>query len=728
MKISVILKRPITAILAAAIVWQSLSGMTFAEAADAPAVEDIIFYQSTDLETQDAFLAAQEPETASGVTQEMCTAAYWYDKNQGSGIAAESPLITADEIGKLNDEMLAAPGANMNDLEKLDSPFNADKLRLELVSGINAPNKKEIYVDQKLLEDRDAWYKNLSNAVYATGYTDESRDDQYAVAIRRTTIRSIPSSAYVGWSATDSDDETVSSALNINEPFVIRQKADVDGTTYYWGYANNCTGWVAASDLAICADKAEWLDSFKVDPGKNDFIVVTQNQIRLEPSVYAPELSEVKLTFGTILKLVPDDKRPAKIVERGTWNNHVVYLPTRNTEGRYVKRIALISQHYDVSIGFSELTQANLLRIAFGNLGDRYGWGGMLDSMDCSLYTRNVYRCFGLEIPRNTTWQQTIPDRKIDLSEKSEDEKLAALSRMPAGTLLYFPGHTMIYIGTAPSDSGERTPKDMAFVISDTGSLSDSTGELDVRSMYSVIVNPLSVRRRSGNTWLHDITAAVLPISKELSDFVRQNTDAPAPSPSIKRVPAGEGQTYGSSKDTLPLETFLGTTKNTYISFSQVDESGVEKLMVTAVKGTKITTKSPVETVLCDNATASVKIGKTGKLAKLTLKKSGDVTFNMADGKSYTVSFTVETPKARTKKVKDMIKESAKDDGTGVLSLDVSELFGTQIDSGTLIILSQKKKNSTLDGNVLTLDTRIKNSIKIRYKYLDKKYTMTINI
>ena len=43
-------------------------------------------------------------------------------------------------------------------------------------------------------------------------------------------------------------------------------------------------------------------------PEKEDFLVVTQNQITLEPSVSNPELSEVKLTFATVLKLVPEER------------------------------------------------------------------------------------------------------------------------------------------------------------------------------------------------------------------------------------------------------------------------------------------------------------------------------------------------------------------------------------------------------------------------------------
>jgi hypothetical protein len=662
-------------------------------------------------------------QTAEGVTEEMCDFGYWNDKTKSSGIGPDEVLITMEEIKTLNNEILAAKEANMYDIENLDDTYNADKLRENLVSGTTT-EKTQIYADHVPVVP-GAYYKQVADAIEATGYRGVSRQNQYAVAVKRTTINNIPVKAYIGYSVNDSDDEKASAALLVGEPFVIRQKATVFGDDFYWGYSDNCTGWVSAGDLAVCKDKSEWLDAWKTDTVGNDFIVVTQNQIILEPSVSTPELSQVKLTFATILKSVPEDKIPVSIAERGPWNNHAVYLPVRDENGNYVKKIALISQHYEVSRGFLKMTQAELLRVAFNNLGDRYGWGGMLDSMDCSCFTRNVYRCFGLQLPRNTTWQQAIPGRKIDLSGMSDADKLAAMSKMPAGTLFYLPGHTMIYTGTS-----QMNGQDMAYVISDSGSLSDTSGDLEVRSMYSVILNPLSVRRRNGTTWLSNITAAVLPISAGTCDFVRSSIEGMEPSKpvSINRVPAAEGQTYASSEDTLSLETFLGTSQNIFISFFNVEGSGVTELKATVIKGSKVTTKAPVRAVSYAKGAASWTRNKSTHLATVTLKKSGKVTFEMEDGKFYDVYFTVESPKARTKAVNDLLR-AAKGEPSDRAVLSLQDLFGTRIDSGSLKITSIKKEgNASVFRNELMVNPKVKNTIKVSYKYLNKKYSITITV
>ncbi|MCR4762009.1 MAG: C40 family peptidase [Lachnospiraceae bacterium] len=663
-------------------------------------------------------------ETAEGVKPEMCVASYWYDKTAGSRIAADQVLLEKTQIRPLNEAILHADGANMHDLMNLESGYQADALRTQLAEGLEIPTRK-IYVNGELLEDNAAYYGKLRAAITDTGLTGEHAENRYAVAVRRTILSSIPTSDYIGYSPTDADDEKVSSAINVNDPFVIRQQATVDGKIYYWGYSDACPGWVAADDLAVCVNKEEWLAAWRVDPEKEDFLVVTQNQITLEPSVSNPELSEVKLTFATVLKLVPEEVRLGVIGERGPWNNYMVYLPTRDADGHYVRRCALISQHYEVSLGFLQMTQKELLRVAFNNLGDRYGWGGMLDAMDCSLLTRNVYRCFGLSLPRNTNWQQTVPERKLDLSGMTDEEKLSVLRRMPAGTLLYFPGHTMIYTGTADYDTGEGTPVQMAYVISDTGRLSDSTGELAVRSMYSVILNPLNVRRAAGTTWLANLTAAVMPVSSECLEQIHKNLEEEGGEEPPVRVPAAEGQTYASSCDTLPLETFLGDRKNLYISFGHVADAEVKSLDVTALKGSRITTKVPVRKILCDSGVASVKINGKTFLGMITLKRSGTVAYEMESGERYEVHFTVETPKAQKPYVKQRLSASGVED---TVRFSVRELFGTRLDGGELRIVNQRAQGSQIEGNELILNRRIKNTVRISYRYLDCSCAMTITV
>ena len=434
---------------------------------------------------------------ASGVTPQMCSSSYWREK---LGKDADRVLMSVAEIDELNAKMLAKPETNMHDLENMPETYETYPVERSVPEGA-------FFVDGRQI-DNNEYFGRMIKAMKETGYSGKMQT-QYAVITKRADMKEWPTDDIVGYSANDTDDELQGTSMNVNEPFVIYQKCEIDGKMYYNGYSTNCTGWIPADCAAVCASKQEWLEAWKVDTAAKDFIVITQDRITLEPSMYVPEISEVKLMLGTILKLVPEDDMPQTVAERGTWNNYVVYLPTRDADGKYVRQYALISQHYDISTGFLPLTQGNVLDTAFNCLGSRYGWGGMLDSMDCSMYTRQIYRCFGLEIPRNTTWQTQIPDHVTDISQMTDAEKLAYFETIPAGSLLMFRGHITVYIG---SENGK------AYVISDTGSLSDSTGELKVIGQMSVIVNPLDVRRGNGTTWLKNMIYAVTFGQSETKD------------------------------------------------------------------------------------------------------------------------------------------------------------------------------------------------------------------
>ncbi len=437
--------------------------------------------------------AAEVVDTATGVTTQMCTASYWKTADM---YQTDEVLMDAEQIKAVNQAAVDTAGTYVYDLEQIPEVTDASQTRTSLAN--NSIPTRSLYINGELI-DNTTYFTNINNAILDTAYSDTEHEIEYAVAVTTVDMKSIPADDVIGYSTDDPDDEYALASLVINEPFVIKQMCVVDGKKWYWGYSTNCSGWVRAEDLAVCASKEEWTDAWKVSLEGDDFIVVTQDKITLEPSIICDYSSEVKLTLGSILKLVAD--KPENIGERGTWNNYVVYIPTRDADGNYMKKLALISQHYSVSVGFLPLTQGNLLDIAFSCLGNRYGWGGMLQSFDCSLYTRTIYRCFGFELPRNTTWQQLIPNTKVDLSQMTDEEKEKYIETLPVGSLLYFTGHTMMYVGTVDG---------VNYVISALGVASDSVGELNLQDWYSVTINPLTVRRGNGRTWLNNLTAAVV--------------------------------------------------------------------------------------------------------------------------------------------------------------------------------------------------------------------------
>lgn len=436
---------------------------------------------------------------AGNVSSEMCQASYWIGKSENP----DKVLLSESDIAALNQKILRTDGAHMQDLANMDASFNSISLRDSLANA-STPNKCS-FVNGVEMEDKEGYYEAMRQNIRGAE-ASEHDTVRYALCVRRANHKSWPTDDCIGNSATDADDELQSSALVVNEPVIV--KLTTADQKFSYAVSSNCTGWVETERLAFCRSKEEWLEAWQGTG--TDFLVVTTDRITLEPSEREPETSRIELSLGCRLNLVPENEIPDSIGERGRWNNYVVYIPVRDKDGSYVKKPALISQHCRVHIGYLPLTERSLLNTAFECLGNRYGWGGMLESMDCSLYTRSIYRCCGLELPRNTTWQTAIPTGNYDVSKMSRSEKESLLDEMPAGTLLMFSGHIMMYIG---KDGGKY------YVISDLGTVYDEEGTAGgdaVKSIYSVVINTLDVRRGSAapdgsRTWLSHLIWFIRP-------------------------------------------------------------------------------------------------------------------------------------------------------------------------------------------------------------------------
>ena len=187
----------------------------------------------------------------------------------------------------------------------------------------------------------------------------------------------------------------------------------------------------------------------------------------------------------------------------------MVKVPTRGTDGFIKDELILIPVSDDVNAGYLPLTSANIVRQAFKLLGDRYGWGGDLQANDCTGITREIYRCFGVLLPR-VGQSASKGVYKVDMSGMKEKEKLSVISELKPGSLISFPGHMTIYVGTRDGKP---------YVISACGTfVAPAPGSTEAIHPESVILNTLYVRNRSLVTWLDKSTTALTLIKAAPED------------------------------------------------------------------------------------------------------------------------------------------------------------------------------------------------------------------
>lgn len=424
------------------------------------------------------------------VTDAMCRAEYWIDRYP----SAETVLLSPAEIEELNRRIREKPEANVADLAAVPAGFDGAAMVASMV-GSEFPVGLYLH-GQPVTEDYIAGIRaNIGGAAVS-----EAMELRYGFAVNHTVMKSYPCGDMLSDSPDDPEwDQLASSAVPVNEPLLVYFFSG-DGRFAYVRSAI-CPGWVPAEDIAVCADKAQWLEAQTMDR----FLVVTGDKVYLETSTANPESSQKMLAMGTVLELAgPEEEAAAAAVNgRLPWNNYVVMLPVRNGDGSFSRKPALIPVSRDVHVGYLPLTVSGVLKQAFKSLGNRYGWGGSMDAQDCSAFARDVYRCFGLELPRNTTWQAAIPARVTEMGEMDVPGKEAFLRSLAPGTILQFPGHEMIYLG----ESGGHfyTINDVSTLINPLQAQEDAT----ISRVRSVIVNDLSTRRKNGHTWLEEINRAI---------------------------------------------------------------------------------------------------------------------------------------------------------------------------------------------------------------------------
>lgn len=465
-----------------------------------------------------ALLLAAQPAAAlaevaylPGVTSQMNYSSYWASKRNNPNAL----LASVDAILARNRNAVAATGNNLIDL----------KNRAEMFNGISACEALA-----QSAESDAAYYVGWTYDVSGTPLTAESfaeriantadpaateeQPARYAIVTRDTCLSSFASDEPILDDPIDPDfDHNYISRLRVGEPLYVRTTS-ADGR-WVSVYASCVTGWVPIDDIAFAENRDAWLSAWDFAP--EDTLVVYGESVRTEDSRTYPATARVDLPQGTLLRLADDVEAGTLVTNRGIYGSYVVWLPTRGEDGSLVLERALIPATAAVSEGFMPLTEANIARVALRTLGKTYGWGGGLHSNDCSGYARDVFRCFGLELARNTNWQQSMDARKIDLSSLSSEQKAKVVESLPVGALLYISGHEMIYLG---HEGGAQ------YVTSSISSIGSATTESRTERVRGYVLSTLNVLRRNGSTWLDNLESAVIPWLESDDATQEQGEDA----------------------------------------------------------------------------------------------------------------------------------------------------------------------------------------------------------
>ena len=440
--------------------------------------------------------AVAAPVYLPGITSEMGYASYWASKRSDP----HAPLATVDAILARNRNAAAAKGNNLIDLKSQPLTFNAVSACEALARSAEADAGYYVgwtYDVNGNPLTMESFAERVANT--ADPAASEQQPARYAVVTRDSFVSAFASDEPILDDPSDPDfDYNYLERLRVGEPLYVRTTS-ADGR-WVSVYASCLSGWVPVDDIAFAESRDEWLAAWDYAP--EETLVVYGESVRTEDSRTYPATARVELAQGTLLRLVDGVEAGTLVTNRGIYGSYVVWLPTRGADGGLVMERALIPATAAVNEGFLPLTEANIAKVALRVVGKAYGWGGSLHSNDCSGCARDVYKCFGLEIARNTNWQQNMDARKIDLAGMSSEQKARTVESLPVGALLFISGHEMVYLG---HEGGTQ------YVVSSISSIGSATTASRTERVRGVVLSTLEVLRRNGSTWLDNLESAVIP-------------------------------------------------------------------------------------------------------------------------------------------------------------------------------------------------------------------------
>ncbi|MCB9481794.1 MAG: SH3 domain-containing protein [Desulfobacteraceae bacterium] len=307
------------------------------------------------------------------------------------------------------------------------------------------PEEENPFVKIKRFEDKVLYGENLLPKPH--GWLDEMKRhmdnenwpsmEKPAVTVHATALRMLPTVSPLFYNPNDPGegfpfDYQQDSMIPAGTPLLVRHVSL--NKDWYFVKAPWLSGWVRPNEIAWVDE--DFIKSFR--SGKKITFIQDEVPVFTEDGVFA-----LHGRVGMILPLHQSKKS-------GEEEKLFAAIPLRESNGFAVLAKGVIP---------GKLTQAwplpatykNFQTLADGLIGKSYGWGGLYENRDCSALTQDIFAAFGIPLPRNSR-EQAQEGQWISLSGLSayEKEKLIIEKALPLKTLLFMPGHVMLYLGQNP--------------------------------------------------------------------------------------------------------------------------------------------------------------------------------------------------------------------------------------------------------------------------------------
>lgn len=370
-----------------------------------------------------------------GLHEAYLTPDYWAARLE----SADAPLLNRTQIEAQNARM-RAEDKHIQDITALPAQLSAREVRDSIGALSTWPTRTLYDAHGQVIAPavRSAIEANLGLQAIAAQVAP-----QYGLVVKRAALRTFPTRERVFSSIGDTDiDRFQESALFPGDKVAVVHRS-ADGR-WLFVHSERYSAWMEADAIAS-GEKASVLGY----GAKGPYRIITGAAAHTAYTPEEPRVSRLQLDMGVRLPVLADWPAAEPVNGQQAHASWVVQLPVREADGALKLVPALLPRSQDSAADYLPLTPRLLLQQAFKFLGERYGWGHDYDTRDCSGFVSEIYRSFGVLLPRNTSAQAISPalDRLPFTGKDGKAVRDRAVTDLQVGDLVYIPGHVMMAIG-----------------------------------------------------------------------------------------------------------------------------------------------------------------------------------------------------------------------------------------------------------------------------------------
>lgn len=253
---------------------------------------------------------------------------------------------------------------------------------------------------------------------------------QKGIAVTNTAIRVLPTMQGNYRKGQEREiDRFAKGVLKLGEGVLIYARDVTD--SWYFVRSRQFYGWVLQKNIAL-ADEVYWRQYM----AEREFVQFLGSRETLSFFEFNGCQSQEEILMGTKL-----------VLHEAGREYFVVSLPRRDAEGKLYMMLSEIPRKREYYAGELGLTMQNIKAQGSKMLGEPYDWGGKYGYRDCSSLISDLYLVFGVYFAGSSMMQTAQAGVKCLASNCTWQDKKRLLRELMPGTVLFMPGHVMLYWG-----------------------------------------------------------------------------------------------------------------------------------------------------------------------------------------------------------------------------------------------------------------------------------------